>query len=206
LVLTALVILCGAVAAITGELTESRLSPLRARIVAVADSQIGYRTDPSQTYCNKFSAYWHAGQNTCGNANRDEEWCADFAAWVWQKAGASLTYELAPGDINSASASFYLWGVRHGTWHPVGEGYVPQPGDVVVYGLNSATLVAKHVAVVTGFDTGSRGPDVVNGDGDRSGFSVVEPGRDQYRSDTAKGSQAVVSGYVSPETRDSGAQ
>src|SRR5580698_11437684 len=34
------------------------LSLLRARIVAAAQGQVGYQTDPSDTYCNKFSAYW----------------------------------------------------------------------------------------------------------------------------------------------------
>jgi len=117
---------------------------------------------------------------------------------VWKTAGASVTYKLKPGDINSASASFYLWGIGHGTWHPVGSGYVPQAGDVAVYGLNPITLIAKHVAIVTGFEPGSRGPDVVNGDGDHTGFSVVESGRDQYRADAARGSRSMVSGYVSP--------
>ena len=42
------------------------LSPLRARIVAIAQGQVGYRTDPSDTYCNKFSAYWNAGVDDCG--------------------------------------------------------------------------------------------------------------------------------------------
>jgi hypothetical protein len=198
LVLTALVVLCGGIAVVTAQLTKSRLSPLRSRIVSIAESQVGYRTDPADTYCNKYSAYWHAGSDTCGNSNRDEEWCADFAAWVWKMAGARVTYELNPGDINSASASFYVWGIRNGTWHPVGENYVPEPGDVAVYGLNTATLTAKHVAVVTGFAAGSRGPDVVNGDGDRHGFSLVESGRDQYRADAARGSRSTVSGYVSP--------
>ena len=188
---------------VTAQLTRSHLSPLRLQIVSIAQGQVGYRTDPAHTYCNKFSAYWHAGQDTCGNANRDEEWCADFASWVWKSAGAAVTYALQPGDINSASASFYLWGVDHGTWHPVGSGYVPQPGDIAVYGLNTDTLIATHVAVVTGFEAGSRGPDVVNGDGDRTGFSVVESGRDEYRADTARASQSTISGYVSPvEARD----
>ena len=73
------------------------LSPLRARIVAVAQGQVGYATDPSDTYCNKFSAYWYAGVDDCGNDNRSEEWCADFAAWVWKQAGAEVDYQLAPG-------------------------------------------------------------------------------------------------------------
>jgi len=197
-VLTTLVVLCSGIALVTAQLTKSRLSPLRSRIVSIAESQLGYHTDPADTYCNKYSAYWHAGTATCGNLNRDEEWCADFAAWVWKTAGAKVTYELNPGDINSASASFYVWGVEHGTWHPIGDSYVPEPGDIAVYGLNTATSTAKHVAVVTGFDAGSRGPDVVNGDGDRTGFSLVESGRDEYRADAAKGSQSTVSGYVSP--------
>jgi hypothetical protein len=58
----------------------SGLSPLRARIVAIAQGQVGYRTDPASTYCNKFSASWTAGINDCGNDNLNEEWCDDFAA------------------------------------------------------------------------------------------------------------------------------
>ncbi len=101
------------------------LSPLRSRIVSIAQSQVGYQSDPSDTYCNKFSAYWYAGVDDCGNDNLDEEWCADFAAWVWKQAGAEVDYKLAPGSLNGDSASFYLWGVDHGTWHPVGLGLHP---------------------------------------------------------------------------------
>ncbi len=172
------------------------LSPLRARIVSVAESQVGYTSDPPDTYCNRFSASWQSGLAECGNTNRSEEWCADFAAWVWKQAGALVTYQYVNGDLNSSAASFYEWGVAHGTWHPVGSDYVPQPGDVAVYGLDVATLDAAHVAVVTGYTPGSQGPDVVNGDGDRTGFSVVETGTDQYRSDTQSGS--TLSGYVAP--------
>ena len=57
------------------------------RIVAIAQSQIGYTTDPNDSYCNKFSAYWGAGASSCPGGEASEEWCADFAAWAWQKAG-----------------------------------------------------------------------------------------------------------------------
>jgi len=170
-------------------------TPFRARIVTIAESQLGYRTDPPHSYCNKYSAYWGAG-SPCAHGLRQEEWCADFAAWVWRKAGAQFTYSYGPSDINAASGSFYLWAVAHGTWHPVGSGYTPRPGDVAVYGLNP-TGTADHVAVVTGYHEGARGPDVVNGDGDRTGFSVVETGTDQYRADTP-GTVAVLAGYASP--------
>jgi hypothetical protein len=197
--LAALVLLAAlavGIVAVTGIVSGSRLSPLRARIVSIAESQVEYRTDPPTSYCNKYSAYWGSGTAGCGPGLRSEEWCADFAAWVWQKAGAVVTYEFAPGDLDSSSASFYVWGIDHGTWHAVGSGYIPQPGDVAVYGLNAATLVAAHVAVVTGYTAGDRGPDVVNGDGDRTGFSVVETGTDQYQADTRGGEP--LSGYVSP--------
>lgn len=174
-----------------------QLSAMRARIVSIAQSQIGYTTDPPSSYCNKYSAFWSSGSQSCASGNESEQWCADFAAWVWQRAGALVTYQFIHGDLNSSSASFYEWGVAHGTWHPVGSEYSPQPGDVAVYGLDSATLSATHVAVVTGYTSGNRGPDVVNGDGDRTGFSVVETGTNQYRADT-KGTGSRLSGYVSP--------
>lgn len=178
----------------------SDLSPLRARIVSIAQGQLGYTTDPSDTYCNKFSAYWDAGVDDCGgNGNRAEEWCADFAAWVWKEAGAVVAYQLAPGYLNAASASFYVWGTDHGTWHPAGSGYVPQPGDVAVYGLDTNTVTAVHVAIVVGTTGDNAAPDVVNGDGDRTGYSVVETGSSQAYADV-KGKGAPLSGYVSPSS------
>jgi CHAP domain len=173
------------------------LSLLRARIVALAEGQAGYRTDPATTYCNKFSAFWHAGTDDCGNENLDEEWCADFAAWAWEQAGAVVSYELAPGHLNADSASFYVWGVDHDTWHPAGSVYTPQPGDVAVYGLDVGAVTAVHVAVVTEDSGDPAAPDVVNGDGDRTGFSVVEVGDHQAFAD-AQTKGAPLSGYVSP--------
>ncbi len=152
----------------------STLSPLRTRIIKLAEDQLGYRTDPANSYCNKFSAYWYSGTTNCSGNNRDEQWCADFAAWVWQLAGVPVVYQYLRGDLNSSSASFYEWGVAHHTWHAAGSGYTPEPGDVAIYGLDRSTLVATHVAVVVGYIKGERGPIAVNGDGDETGFSVVE--------------------------------
>ncbi len=172
------------------------LTAFRARIVTAAESQIGYRTSPPGTYCNKYSAYWGVGA-ACANGLRSEEWCADFAAWAWRAAGARFTYAYTAGDINAAAASFYQWAVANHAWHAAGSGYTPRPGDVVVYGLDTATGTAVHVAVVTGDTPSARGPDVVNGDGDHTGFSVVESGTDQSTADAA-GGPAPVSGYASP--------
>ena len=97
---------------------------LPARIVAIANSQVGYSTNPSHSYCNKFSAHWDAGTASCPHGELAEEWCADFAAWAWQKAGVQFTYGYGPGEINGGAASFYEWGVANGRWHPATSGYV----------------------------------------------------------------------------------
>lgn len=168
------------------------------RIAAVAESQIGYSTQPAGSYCNKFSAYWQAGTATCPSGERNEEWCADFAAWAWQVAGVPVTYGYGPGEIDGAAVSFYEWGAANGEWHPATGGYVASPGDVAVYGLELGPHpTAAHVAVVTGDPPGQAGPDVVNGDGNRTGFSVVETATDQVTVDAGGGSSSLA-GYVSP--------
>jgi CHAP domain len=171
-------------------------TPVRAKMVTLAESQVGYQTSPSNSYCNKFSAFWGAGTTTCGSGLRSEEWCADFAAWVWYKAGAQITYSFTTG-VNAGAASFYYWAVAHGTWHPTGSGYTPQPGDVAVYGLDTTAGTASHVAVVTSYTQGAKGPDAVNGDGDQTGFSVVETRTDEYRADVP-GQAGALSGYAAP--------
>jgi hypothetical protein len=45
---------------VPSEATLAGLS-LPQRIAAIAESQVGYSTDPSSSYSNKFSAYWDAG-------------------------------------------------------------------------------------------------------------------------------------------------
>lgn len=171
----------------------------RQRIVAIAESQVGYHTEPAGSYCNKFSAYWHAGASDCPAGERDEEWCADFAAWAWRKAGVRFDYGYGPGEIDGGAASFYEWGVANGEWHPAGSGYVAAPGDVAVYGLSlGESASAAHVAVVVQDPSGQQGPDVVNGDGDRTAFSAVESGSDQLRSQSTGRRDAILAGYVSP--------
>jgi hypothetical protein len=168
------------------------------RIVAIAESQVGYSTEPSNSYCNKYSAYWNAGTGNCPTGEKSEEWCADFAAWAWQQAGVPVTYGYGLGEINGGAVSFYEWGVANGEWHPATSGYVAAPGDVAVYGLSlGAYPSAVHVAIVTQDSPGQQGPDVVNGDGNRTGFSVVETGANQVHADTGDG-DSLLAGYVSP--------
>ena len=182
---------------VPGEATLAGLSESQ-RIVAIAESQVGYSTEPSGSYCNKFSAYWNAGTTDCPSGETAEEWCADFAAWAWKVAGVQFNYGYDPGEINGGAVSFYEWGVANGEWHPATTDYVAAPGDVAVYGLSLGTdPSAQHVAVVTDDTPVQSGPNVVNGDGDRTGFSRVENGTDQMQVELGQDGFALA-GYVSP--------
>ncbi len=207
LALLGVLIVAGFVTASSGALANllevsKTSSPLRHAVVDAARSQLGYTTDPSDTYCNKFSAYWGAGSGVdqngqaCAAGTTSEEWCADFAAWAWQKGRVSFTYGFGAGQLNGASISFYNWAVANGTWHPASSGYLPQPGDVAVYGINAEATWAAHVAVVTGYQLFTHAPYAINGDGDLGAFSLVVAIPDETRA-AISGDEAL-SGYASP--------
>lgn len=142
---------------------------------------------PPTSYCNSYTAHWGAGSASgCANGTRSEPWCSDFAAEAWQQAGVSFTYGK---DLTAASSSFYRWGLAHGTWHPAGSGYVPQPGDAVLFGTPSS---AAHVGIfVSGTATS---PNIVNGDMWRSsGVDEVY----YWTGQTTNGGGAPLSGFVS---------
>lgn len=85
--------------------------------------------------CNFYSTQLGVGTGGCSNGWRTEEWCADFALWVWQQAGANTA------GLNAAANSFYLYGVNNGTYHTSN----PQVGDAVVFNVSSGT---SHVGLV----------------------------------------------------------
>jgi peptidoglycan hydrolase-like protein with peptidoglycan-binding domain len=81
----------------------------------------------------------------CSNGWKSEEWCADFAKWVWTQAGVTV------GGLTPAAASFYSYGRTHGTWHVS----TPRVGDAVVFNLSSDGSYASHVGLVVGLGSGT---------------------------------------------------
>jgi hypothetical protein len=168
----------GAVCALVAGAAGCDTSPVRSQIVSLAQSQVGVQESPLGSNCNKYSLELHG---TC------REWCADFATWVWIKAGVPVTYGWGAGQLNSSSVSFYQYAVSKGTWHPANSGYVPQPGDAAVFGLNSTGTQSSHVAIVV--SAGSPGVNAVNGNrNDAVTYSVNQ----------TIGGGSPISGYASP--------
>jgi peptidoglycan hydrolase-like protein with peptidoglycan-binding domain len=94
--------------------------------------------------CNFYSAALGVG-SACSNGLRSEEWCSDFATWVWRQAGAVY------GGLTPAASSFYAYGRQHNTWHTTG----PRVGDAVVFNLSASGTWASHVGLVVAVSGGS---------------------------------------------------
>jgi peptidoglycan hydrolase-like protein with peptidoglycan-binding domain len=125
-------------------------SSLRSKIVSSATSELGNsaRNHEIGGYnCNYYSTQLAAGTaGACSNGWRTEEWCADFARWIYGKAGARTT------DLTAGAASFWTYGKHFGTWHDGLSGV--KVGDAVVFDLDKSSDYASHFGLVTSVSSG----------------------------------------------------
>ncbi|WP_189083221.1 CHAP domain-containing protein, partial [Mangrovihabitans endophyticus] len=155
------------------------------RIVAIAHQEMnnGSHNHESGGYnCNYYSGALGAGA-ACSNGWRSEEWCADFARWVWAQAKVDNTSELT-----AAAASFYQYGHRHGTWH-AGS---PSVGDAIVFNLSSDGTYASHVGLVVAVSSSS--VTMISG----NTYSAKTGTTDSVAQETLSRSDSSISGYTDP--------
>ena len=106
-----------------------------ARIVAIAESQIGQAEQPPGS--NESPAIAQYRTATAG-AMPGAPWCAYFASWAARQAGAPLG---AQGEGLGSVSEIWSWAQSSGRAITNGPGVVPQPGDLVVFG-------GEHVGIV----------------------------------------------------------
>jgi len=120
-------------------MAKSMEAEFRAKIARIAKRQVG------QTACSRKTAGEPGFFTSChsGVAGGPRElWCADFARWVWWKAGAINT---APGTdiLNAGAVSFVKYGKLRSR---------PRVGDAVLFGYIHDThdrpITAAHVGIV----------------------------------------------------------
>ncbi len=170
-----------------------------ARLILNAESQDQYHAktieSPPGSNCNPFSAIWSRGTTAgCAPGTSSEEWCSDFAQWVWQSVGIDTT------GITGASKSFVTWGESQvpSQFIPFSKSAVPAVGDAVVWGVASP-LYGAHVGIIVAVSGGEI--DVVSGN---SGPNIANEGNIAvWRSGFFKPEGNLVSGdailgYVSP--------
>jgi hypothetical protein len=152
----AVVVTLVGVLAVVGLTPSAAHAADRTAIVNIAYNQLNmpaHNHEIGGYNCNFFTSYFGAGSPGCTNGWRTEEWCADFARFVWGRAGVAYTGQLTP-----AAYSFYTYGVNHGTWHGGNLSGI-QPGDAIVFGISGGS--ARHVAIYVGNSlviSGNAGP------------------------------------------------
>jgi hypothetical protein len=114
--------------------TEDQNSP-GARIVAIAESQLGQTEQPPGS--NESPAIAEYRTATAG-AVPGAPWCAYFASWVARQAGEPIG---EAGQGAGAVSEVWSWAQSSGRSIPNGPGVVPQPGDLIVFG-------DEHVGIV----------------------------------------------------------
>ncbi|MGH8995979.1 MAG: CHAP domain-containing protein, partial [Acidimicrobiales bacterium] len=168
------------------------------QIVALAQSQDQNHQavveNPPGSNCNIYSGFWGRGTTAgCAPGTSAQEWCSDFAQWVWANVGIDTS------GINGWAFTWVSWGQDHtGAWQP-GPSNNPQPGDVVVWG-DMASGYAAHVGIVSGVSaglidvvSGNAGP-VIDAAGDVD--AVWDSGYFDPTTSTDAGYPVI--GYVSP--------
>lgn len=71
-------------------------------------------------------------------------WCAAFAKWAWSQGGVDVS------PLGWTVTTFVNYGDNNGTWHDP-TGYVPQPGDAMIFGGRNYPTKASggaHIGIV----------------------------------------------------------
>ena len=124
--------------------TNTANSSLGGRIAAIGNAEYRNSTHnheiPTGSNCNYYS-YDLGGGSACSNGWRSEEWCADFARWVWGRAGANTA------GLNALAISFKS---SRGGWHG-GDLSGVRVGDVIGWHFGGSTS-DDHVSLVVGIN------------------------------------------------------
>jgi hypothetical protein len=165
--------------------TDTSVSQVRQNVVCLAiqelntwKSQPGYPWQVNNTYAE--SGYLKYSQN------RHEQWCADFASWLYDQSkyplrpdpGWNIAYVPNIQAVGQENKNFH--------WHPESS-YTPKPGDLAIHGSGHVNVVEK----VSGSSVTYIGGD--QGHPDFPGGSIVSEGTiNGFHSDG-------VTGFVSPD-------
>jgi hypothetical protein len=157
--------------------------PIGERIADIARREIGNHA------CGPNKVDGGGYFSSCVNHQAHEEWCADFARWVWAQAHVLNADMLTP-----AAGSFGKYGaVRQDN---------PRVGDAVLFGYDGISF-ARHVAIVVSVQPGDNIVSVGGNEGNSEDTSVVsKDGPYLGTFNSFAGPNSPLSGYVSPVEDD----
>ena len=121
-------------------------------IANIAASQIGYAESDGTVY----GAWWN-GVTNWGHDYTNEGWCAMFACWCADQAGAGLYVAYDKNGAMPGRLFDYL--KANGAAYDTTMTGTPMTGDFIFFGNDRV----QHVAIVTGFDEATRVASLVGG-------------------------------------------
>lgn len=125
----------GGVNGVAGTALGSSAEGPGARMVAIAETQLGQTEQPpGSNESPAIAEYRSATEGAIPGA----PWCAYFASWVARQAGEPLG---SGGQGLGAVSDVWSWAQSTGRAIPNGPGVVPKPGDLIVFG-------DEHVGIV----------------------------------------------------------
>ncbi len=163
--------------------TATSPSEIEQQVVCIAEQELALWQ--SGTLKPGTDAYFKYSQG------RAEEWCADFASWVYNQAGYPFGPAGSPTNSwNISWVPYFLTPPQDSskfTYHSLASGYTPQPGDLAIHGnahVNIVIAVSGRSLTLIGGDqsNGSYPINIV------SEYSNISPGSDD----------PPITGYVSP--------
>jgi hypothetical protein len=133
-----------------------------AAIVAAASAEVGQAEAPPGSNDSPRIAQYRAA--TAG-APGPGPWCAYFTSWACRQAGVPV------GDNGEGFGSvdaLYAWAQRSGRAAPSGSGYVPRPGDLIVFN--------QHIGIVENVLPGGQIQTIEGNSSDRVSRRTHAPG------------------------------
>lgn len=116
-----------------------------------------YKYESSKTYLGnggavvefaaQYLGYKLSDMNDVRGTSFDDHWCAWFASWCLRECGI---------DVIECSNTNYcptIWNETKGVKHPYGDGYVPHPGDIIMFYSPSQGRYS-HIAIVSKVENG----------------------------------------------------
>lgn len=107
-------------------------------------------------------------------------WCAAFVSYVLKKAGVPFTGGVGENGyyIPSVASVRSYFEASPSTYHPARSGYVPQPGDIVIY-KEGLEPYPSHVNIVISVD-GSKMTTIGGNEGNKVSQNVISNYNDSY--------------------------
>lgn len=79
----------------------------------------------------------------------EESWCGDFISWVFNQAGSPFVHPETKYWRIPGVQTLIAYYRQEGSYHEIGDGYIPQMGDVAFYlGETPDGGSSEHVAMV----------------------------------------------------------